>query len=312
MFEARSLLKELGYASGDAYDLPSSQKRFKDGAQYRIEIASVEGPAAVDASLEALAKAGLTAHRLSQGSGLQMSTDAELERMLGACRSAGVELSAFPGPRGTWTPSPTNMTFTGHNLAYQAEGMDRIAHVLDDVARGLELGIRGLTIADRGVIRVLNEGREKGIIPADLVLKASAMAGLGSNPISALEAEEIGVDSLNVPSALSLPQLAAIRASVDVPIDIYVEAPDSFGGFIRTYEVPEIIRIAAPVVVKVGLRNAPDLYPSGIHLEQEAVNAALEKVHRLETIHQVIDRFYPEAEMSRAGAADLGIPQPAK
>ncbi|MEJ1180437.1 MULTISPECIES: hypothetical protein [unclassified Pseudarthrobacter] len=310
MFEARSLLKELGYVSGDAYDLPSSQKRFKDGAQYRVELASIEGPAAVDASLEALAKAGLTAHRLSQGSGLQMSTDVELVRMLDACRSAGVELSSFPGPRGTWTPSPSHFTSTMHNLAYQAEGMDRVVHVLEDVARGLELGVRGLTIADRGVIRVLNEGRKRGIVPADLVMKASAMAGLGSNPLSALEAEEIGVDSLNVPTALSLPQLAAIRAAVDVPIDLYVEAPDSFGGFIRTYEIPEIIRVAAPVVIKVGLRNAPDLYPSGIHLEQEAVNAALEKVHRLETIKRVIDRYYPEAVASQAGAEDLGIPQP--
>jgi hypothetical protein len=46
-----------------------------------------------------------------------------------------------------------------------------------------------------------------------------------------------------------------------VPLDVYVEAPDNVGGFIRHHEIPELIRIAAPVYVKFGLRNAPDVYP---------------------------------------------------
>jgi hypothetical protein len=237
-----------------------------------------------------------------------MSTDAELERMLGAARSAGVELSCFPGPRGSWAPSPSNLTDAGRNLAYQSEGLDRLVHLLDDVARGLELGVRGLTIADRAAIKVLHQARQRAIVPADLVLKASALAGLGANPLSAIDAVEMGVDSLNVPSALTLPQLAAIRAAVDVPIDLYIEAPDSFGGFIRTYEIPEIIRVAAPVYLKVGLRNSPDLYPAGLHTEALSVAAAREKVHRLQTVRQVIDRFYPEATQSAPGAVGLGVP----
>jgi hypothetical protein len=36
--------------------------------------------------------------------------------------------------------------------------------------------------------------------------------------------------------------LAAIRAAIDAPIDLYVEAPDNIGGFIRHYEVPDFIR----------------------------------------------------------------------
>jgi hypothetical protein len=47
---------------------------------------------------------------------------------------------------------------------------------------------------------------------------------------------------------MSLARLAAIRQSVDIPIDIYVEAPDDVGGFIRHYDIPEIIRIAVPVL----------------------------------------------------------------
>ncbi|GAB7005464.1 hypothetical protein JCM18899A_29370 [Nocardioides sp. AN3] len=307
MFNARSLLSDLGYPRGDAYDLPSSTKRFPDGAQYRFELASIEGPAAIDAALEEASRRGLDVHRLSQGSGLQMSTDEELERMLNATRGAGVELSAFPGPRGTWSPSPTASTVAGYNLAHQSEGADRLVHLLDDVARGLSLGVRGLTIADRGAIRILNEARTRGIIPGDLVIKSSALAGLGANPVSAQEAVELGVDSLNVPTALTLPQLAAIRKVVDIPIDIYVEAPDSFGGFVRTYDVPEIIRVAAPVYIKVGIRNSPELYPAGRHLERETVLLAEEKVHRMQTIRAVIERFYPEAIASARGAKGLGI-----
>ena len=48
---------------------------------------------------------------------------------------------------------------------------------------------------------------------------------------------------------------------------MYVEAPDNIGGFVRHYETPELIRVAAPIYVKMGLRNHPDIYPSGTHLE---------------------------------------------
>jgi len=41
---SRNLLKSLGYPGGDLYDLPTSDKRFPDGAQYRVELPSVEGP----------------------------------------------------------------------------------------------------------------------------------------------------------------------------------------------------------------------------------------------------------------------------
>ena len=44
----------------------------------------------------------------------------------------------------------------------------------------------------------------------------------------------------------------------------HVEAPDNIGGFIRHYEVPEFIRVGAPLYVKLGLRNAPDTYPSRV------------------------------------------------
>jgi len=49
---------------------------------------------------------------------------------------------------------------------------------------------------------------------------------------------------------------------------------------VRLHEIPEIIRVAAPVYVKFGLRNAPDLYPAGGDLLPAAVALSCERVRR--------------------------------
>ena len=72
------------------------------------------------------------------------------------------------------------------------------------------------------------------------------------NPCSAKLLESIGADSINPVRDIQLQMLSAMRAAVDVPIDIHTENPASSGGFIRHYEVPEMIRIAAPIYLKNG------------------------------------------------------------
>lgn len=47
---AKQLLRNLNLPAGDRTDLPTSVARFADGGHYRIEIPSVEGPAALAAS----------------------------------------------------------------------------------------------------------------------------------------------------------------------------------------------------------------------------------------------------------------------
>ena len=44
MRETRLFLEKIGMPSGDAYDLPTSKKRFADGAQYRFEVPGIQGP----------------------------------------------------------------------------------------------------------------------------------------------------------------------------------------------------------------------------------------------------------------------------
>ncbi len=119
-----------------------------------------------------------------------------------------------------------------------------------------------------------------------------------ANPASARVLEDLGATTINVPSDLTLPQLAAIRAAIDAPIDFYVEAPDNIGGFIRYFEAPELIRVGAPLYVKLGLRNSPDIYPSGTHIESTALALSRERVRRAQIVCQMIQRYCPEAVMS--------------
>src|SRR5256886_13958916 len=121
--------------------------------------------------------------------------------------------------------------------------------------------------------------KRAGELPGDLVFKLSVQIGT-ANPAAALVMERAGGGTLNPPTDLSLAQLAAIRQATTMPLDVYVEAPDDFGGFVRHYEIAELVRVAAPIYLKFGLRNAPDVYPSGTHLESTVIALSRERVRR--------------------------------
>jgi hypothetical protein len=87
-----------------------------------------------------------------------------------------------------------------------------------------------------------------------------------------------------------------------------VEAPDAIGGFVRHYEIPELVRIAAPVYLKFGLRNAPDVYPAGAHLDTVTVGLSRERVSRARLGLDLLKRYFPEATTSKLGAEGLAIP----
>jgi len=56
------------------------------------------------------------------------------------------------------------------------------------------------------------------------------------------------------------------------------------------------------------LRNTPNIYPSGVHLEETATKLARERVHRAAIALDMLHRYYPEAQTSTRGAGDLAIP----
>ncbi|MFC4768058.1 U32 family peptidase [Effusibacillus consociatus] len=308
MNQTRDTIQKLGFPAGDCHELPTSAKTFPDGAQYRVEIPSVEGPASFEAVVQACEDYEVVIHRISQGSGIMLLTDDELSQMAEIGRREKLEVSLFVGPRGSWDITPMQWASAGKIAALRVQGMDQLVYSIEDIKRACSMGIRSILAADEGLLWLVNEFKKIGELPNDLVVKISVQMA-HSNPVSIRLIEQIGAGTYNVPTDLTLARLAAIRQAVDIPIDIYVEAPDDIGGFIRHYDIPEIIRVAAPVYIKFGLRNSPNIYPSGTHLETTSVALCRERVRRARLGQDLIKRYAPHLKTSERGAAGLAIPK---
>jgi hypothetical protein len=307
MGETRAFLASIGLPPGDLHELPDSQLRFPDGAQYRIEIPSVEGPACLEAVLEESARLDVPVHRVSQGSGVFLQTDDELDSMARMAADACVEISLFARPNAAWDTSAMARSPAGGVVAPTSRGQEQVVQGIEDAKRAAAHGIRSVLIADIGLLSVFSAMRTAGELPGDMQAKISVMLP-AANPAAARVLADLGASTLNLPTDLTLPQIAAIRAAVDVPLDLYVEAPDNIGGFVRLHEIPELIRIAAPVYVKFGLRNAPDVYPAGTHIEATTVALSRERVRRARLGLELLGRSGYEPTMSELGAAGLAVP----
>ncbi len=297
MGNTRRFLSSLGLPERDLGDLPSSAKRFADGGQYRVEIPSVEGPEAFQAVLEAAKEHEIRIHRISQGSGIMLLTDTEIEDMVALGRAHDIEVCLFVGPRAAWDVGIQVTAVAGRVAAGVLRGADQLVYGIEDVVRGCELGVRSVLVSDIGQLWVLGRMRAAGELPAALEFKASVSFPT-ANPATARLLEELGVTTINTPIDLTLAQTAAIRQAVDVPLDVYVEGADDFGGAVRYYEIPELVRVAAPVHLKFTMRNAPGIYPSGLHLTDAAVSTARERVRRAAIGLAMLDRYYKDATAS--------------
>jgi hypothetical protein len=308
MKKTRAFLAKMKLPEEDNHSLKPSSKRFPDGGQWRIEIPSVEGPRVFREVLAAAKELKVPVHRISQGSGILLLTDAEIREMAKIGADNRIEVCLFIGPRATFETGGQTVSTAGKVIGLQHRGADQLVYALEDVKRACELGIRSVLPADLGLIWVMNEMKKRGELPKNLVIKSSVTLP-AANPATARLFEQAGVNTLNIPCDLSPAQIGAIRQAVDVPIDLYIEVPDNFGGFVRYYEMPAIGRVAAPVYFKFGLRNAPDIYPSGRHIEDLAVNMGRERVHRAKIAVDLMARYAPEAKMSPLASKDLGIPE---
>ena len=297
MERTRRWLETMGLPPSDLHDLPSSGQRFADGGQWRVEIPSVEGPNALRAVFESADALGVPVHRVSQGSGVMLLTDDELDEMRDIAATHGIEVSLFVGPRAGWDTGAMAYATAGRIVAPKVRGMEQLVQAVEDVRRSCEHGIASVLVTDEGLLEVLGEMKRAGELPEDLILKGSVMLG-AANPVSVRHLERLGLTTFNVPTDLSLAQLAAIRAATTMPLDIYIEVPDDIGGFIRHYEIAEIVRVTAPVYLKFGLRNAPNIYPSGTHLEGTAVALTRERVRRAKLGLDLLHRLDPDTTMS--------------
>jgi hypothetical protein len=297
MAETRRYLAGLGLPDRDLGELPTSARRFADGARYRVEIPSVEGPGPFRAVVEAAAERELRVHRISQGSGMMLLTDDEIREMVAIGREHAIEVCLFVGPRAAWDVGVQATAPAGRVVAGSLRGADQLVYGIEDVRRGCQLGVRSILVADTGQLWVLGRMKRSGDLPPDLEIKISISLPV-TNPATARLLEELGATTLNLPTDLTLAQIAAIRQAVAAPLDVYVEGADDFGGAVRYYEIPELVRVAAPVHLKFTVRNAPGIYPSGEHLAGLAVASARERVRRAAIGIAMLARHDPDAAAS--------------
>jgi hypothetical protein len=178
-------------------------------------------------------------------------TKEEIKTMIQLCASYGCELVMSTGPRAAYDTSATASTPQGKTIGYRLRGQEQLIRAIEDILRGIELGVKSFVIYDEGLLWTLSEMKKKALLPPDTRFKISAHCG-HANPAAFKVLEMLGADSVNPVRDLQLPMIAALRATVSIPIDCHTDNPAASGGFIRVYEAPEIVRVAAPVYLKTG------------------------------------------------------------
>ena len=110
--------------------MTTSSLRFPDGGEYRIEIPSTEGPRALAAVLDEAGKRNVPVHRVSQGSGIMLMTDAEIVEMVEMGRRAEIEVNLFIGPRATFDIGAQVFAPAGKALGLSLRGADQLVFAL--------------------------------------------------------------------------------------------------------------------------------------------------------------------------------------
>jgi hypothetical protein len=219
-----------------------------------------------------------------------MQTDAEIKQMVAIGKKEKIEVCLFVGPRAAWDIGKQVSASAGVIASPTLRGADQLRYALEDVIHGVNLGLRSVLVGDLGLLKVLGQAKIKGDLPKELILKTS-VALVCNNPATAALLEDLGASTLNLATDLSLQQISAIRSQVDIPVDIYVEGPDDFGGAVRHYETPDLVRVAAPIYLKFTIRNSPGLYPSGAHIQGLVESTAKERVRRAAISKAILDRY---------------------
>jgi len=306
----RDFMEIQGIPGRDAYDLPTSQQTFPDGANYRIEIAGVERASTMEAMILEARKRDVTIHRVIAAVGGSTYCEfEELEAISQMAREEQIEVVMTVGHRKGWdVGAKESATSEGALQAFRLRGSDHISYHIADMMRCIEAGHRAFLVYDEGVLYLLNEMRQSGLIPPETMFKFSVFGGYCSAAGARL-IESMGANSMNPSSDVSLPILGGIRKAVSIPLDVYIIIVDAFGGMFRAYEAPEIARIASPCYFKFepGTSEA-DIYKPWV---TEAWHEGLirEKVKIASIVQEIMQRHAPELKASGRGPEDLVLPE---
>lgn len=303
-------MEEAGIPGRDLYDLPSSDKRFPDGASYRIEISGIEGPKVLEALIDEKNNRDVPVHRLiSLCQGGTLFDKKELKDFAQMAAESGIEVIAVPGPRSAWDTGRQYVTEEGQkSSSLHHRGSDELRKVIKDMLRMYDVGIRGFMLVDRGLLRLVKTMQEQGNFPKDVAIKMSVWTGV-SSAAGAKLMEDLGASSFNPVADLSLPQLASIREVVQVPIDFYIWTFESYGGTQRFYDGPEVARLYSPCYFKFEPGPNSGGFYSPWSDESQHIDLVRKKVKWAETVINLVQEDEPEIEVSDQGPDDLAVPE---
>ena len=307
----RDFMEKEGIPGRDGYDLPNSEKTFPDGANWRFEVAGVERASTMEAMINEARKRNVTVHRAIATVGGSTYCDfEELKAMAQMAHEEKIEVVMTVGHRKAWDPgAKETATHEGAMQGFRLRGSDNIAYHIADMMRNIEAGFRGFLVYDEGVLFIVNKMRQEGLIPKETIFKFSVFGGYCS-PAGAKVIESLGVNSMNPLSDVSLPILASIRKTVDIPLDIYVIIVDAFGGMYRAYEAPEIARVASPCYFKIEPGTSEgDIYKPWA-FEPFHQSLIREKIKIASIVMELMGRHAPELKTSEKGVNDLVVPKP--
>ncbi len=309
MEKIRNFMERQNIPGRDLYDLPTSDKTFPDGANYRIEIAGVERATTMEAMIDEARKRGVEIHRaIATVGGSTFCDFQELKAMAQMAHEEKMEVIVSVGHRKAWDPgSKEASNHEGVMQGFRLRGSDNILYWIADMMRDIEAGFRGFLVYDEGLLFILNKMREESFIPKETIFKFSVFGGHCSAAGAKL-IESLGANTMNPSSDVSLPILASIRKAVNMPLDIYMIIVDSFGGMFRAYEAPEIARVASPCYFKFepGTSEAK-IYKPWIS-EAWHKEFIREKVKIASIVYEIMDKHAPSLRSSAKGASDLVLP----
>lgn len=278
-------LKSKGYGYTDQTPLARSGKEFKSGGQYGVEIPVINTLSVLDSTIKAIRSFDIKVSRFNETHGSFLLSDKELEDMLTMCRESGHGIIIGLGPRPEYDIKGSfYRSEFGLEMGRRNNNLDAIRVCVEEAIRLAELGCRGITVYDGGVLKVLNEMRNDGTLPAEMMFKTSTHL-MAANPWIAKIFHENGANSVTTAHDLGLPVIQEMRRQVpelllDVPTDVY----KTKGGFVRFYELAELIQIASPVMLKMGASAQGHPY------DAVGDSKALERVKRVAIGLEILDR----------------------
>jgi len=292
--EVRSYLRSIDFPDEDDYERTTSEARFPDGSQFKTELLPTT-PAQFREVFDLTEESGVDINKFVDVTGTVFDTDEEIREKCRLCREEGIQLLMEPG-RGHDPSDISQQMAIGAMPGGTVRGVDNLVDTLAEVKRAAELGCRGFNLQDEGVLRLCLRMREDGELPEDTILKVSSAFNV-SNPAScAFWADHLGpADSINPARDLTLPMIAALRETTDQPLDLH-----AFWHMdvVRTQDMPEIVRVGAPVSIKNYRVTDPGV--DDIPLAEQFKQTV--------RVVETIEREYPEAEQCTPSRDLPGVP----